>query len=431
MIAALVGTADRSAAETAKTPRLAAFGSCGQLLAYAKSNASRFVGPYGLGWPFPWRDRDDDARRRCRCAQAGRRLLRHERAGGGRRRARHRQDGRQHALRGREREAERGRRQRSEAAPARHARAQRRQTHELLLHGDRLLVLSRGGYWIEPLPAIAARIAPWQPAQSVLSEVNVSDPKRLRLVRTLTLDGSYVVRAARRRQRADRRLGAGAEHAAVRAADGRDAGGARRRDEAATAPSSPRRASGAGCRPTGSSEPERRPGKPHALVQCRHVRRAARILGPRHAHRADGRPDEGARAHRLRRRDDGRPDRLRVAREPLRRDRALGRPAEPGQADGGAERRPHPDPQVRHLEPAADAVPRQRRRLGLPAEPVVALRVQGRAARRQHREPRVVERRPARVRVVPDDAALERRRRSSRPAGSAGSARASASTRCA
>src|SRR5688572_31115484 len=50
--AALVGTADRSGAETAKTPRLAAFGSCGQLLSYAKSNASRFVGPYGLGSPF-------------------------------------------------------------------------------------------------------------------------------------------------------------------------------------------------------------------------------------------------------------------------------------------------------------------------------------------------------------------------------------------
>ena len=29
-------------------------------------------------------------------------------------------------------------------------------SHELLLHGDRLLVLSRGGYWVEPLPAMAA-----------------------------------------------------------------------------------------------------------------------------------------------------------------------------------------------------------------------------------------------------------------------------------
>ena len=53
-------------------------------------------------------------------------------------------------------------------------------------------MLSRGGYWIEPLPAIAARIAPYQPAKSVLAEVDVSNPARLRLVRTLTLDGSYV-----------------------------------------------------------------------------------------------------------------------------------------------------------------------------------------------------------------------------------------------
>jgi uncharacterized secreted protein with C-terminal beta-propeller domain len=63
---------------------------------------------------------------------------------------------------------------------------------ELLLHGNRLLVLSNGGYWIEPLPAATRSIAPWQPAKSVLAEVDVSDPKQLRLVRTLTLDGSYV-----------------------------------------------------------------------------------------------------------------------------------------------------------------------------------------------------------------------------------------------
>jgi uncharacterized secreted protein with C-terminal beta-propeller domain len=65
-------------------------------------------------------------------------------------------------------------------------------SHELLLSGDRLLVLSRGGYWMTPLPA-ATRIAmPYFPAKSVLSEIDVSNPKALRLVRTLTLDGSYV-----------------------------------------------------------------------------------------------------------------------------------------------------------------------------------------------------------------------------------------------
>ena len=48
-----------------------------------------------------------------------------------------------------------------EAAPPRHARARPRPSHELLLHGDRLLLLSRGGYWIEPLPAMAARMMPF------------------------------------------------------------------------------------------------------------------------------------------------------------------------------------------------------------------------------------------------------------------------------
>jgi len=65
-------------------------------------------------------------------------------------------------------------------------------SHELLLHGDRLLVLSRGGFWAEPLPAVAARMAPYVPSKSVLVEVDVSNPKALRVVRTLTLDGAYV-----------------------------------------------------------------------------------------------------------------------------------------------------------------------------------------------------------------------------------------------
>ena len=65
-------------------------------------------------------------------------------------------------------------------------------SHELLLHRDRLLVLSRGGYFAQPLPAIAASIRPYAPAESVLAEIDVSNPKALRVVRTLTLDGSYV-----------------------------------------------------------------------------------------------------------------------------------------------------------------------------------------------------------------------------------------------
>jgi hypothetical protein len=53
--AALGATTDRSAAETAregaatKAGRLVAFNSCPDLLRYSKSQATRFVGPYGLG----------------------------------------------------------------------------------------------------------------------------------------------------------------------------------------------------------------------------------------------------------------------------------------------------------------------------------------------------------------------------------------------
>ncbi len=65
-------------------------------------------------------------------------------------------------------------------------------SHELLLVGDRLLVLSRGGYWLTPRPASPAIAMPYFPATSVLSEIDVSNPKALRLVRTLTLDGAYV-----------------------------------------------------------------------------------------------------------------------------------------------------------------------------------------------------------------------------------------------
>src|SRR4051794_13575946 len=65
-------------------------------------------------------------------------------------------------------------------------------SHELLLSGDRLLVLSRGGFWAEPLPGMAARLMPFQPSKSILTEVDVSNPKALRVARTLTLDGAYV-----------------------------------------------------------------------------------------------------------------------------------------------------------------------------------------------------------------------------------------------
>jgi uncharacterized secreted protein with C-terminal beta-propeller domain len=66
-------------------------------------------------------------------------------------------------------------------------------SHELLLSGTHLLVLSRGGYWAQPLPARpATMIVPPVPASSTLTEVDVSDPGTLKIVRRLKLDGAYV-----------------------------------------------------------------------------------------------------------------------------------------------------------------------------------------------------------------------------------------------
>ena len=65
-------------------------------------------------------------------------------------------------------------------------------SHELLLSGTHLLVLSRGGYWIEPLPAQPALMPMPRVSSSTLTEVDVSDPAALKVVRTLTLDGAYL-----------------------------------------------------------------------------------------------------------------------------------------------------------------------------------------------------------------------------------------------
>jgi uncharacterized secreted protein with C-terminal beta-propeller domain len=65
-------------------------------------------------------------------------------------------------------------------------------SHELLLNGTHLLVLSRGGYWAEPLPAEPAMIIRPEASNSVLTEVDVSDPSHLSVMNTLTLDGAYV-----------------------------------------------------------------------------------------------------------------------------------------------------------------------------------------------------------------------------------------------
>jgi uncharacterized secreted protein with C-terminal beta-propeller domain len=194
--AALGGTAAKSA--PAKGNRLVAFRSCGELLDYAKSQANRFVGPWGLGGggiglgappvalpAAPTRDSSPTPQQGVDYSGTnvqeqgvdepdlaktdGSTLFAVA-------------NGRLNAVDVRER--------RPRLLDS--LKLDDGSSNELLLYGDRLLVLSRTSFWIQPLPAIAARIFPRVPAKSVLTEVDVSNPKALRVVRTLTLDGSYV-----------------------------------------------------------------------------------------------------------------------------------------------------------------------------------------------------------------------------------------------
>jgi uncharacterized secreted protein with C-terminal beta-propeller domain len=61
---------------------------------------------------------------------------------------------------------------------------------QLFLSGDRLLVLSHRGYVI--YEDVATEIAPSYPLQTTLTEIDVSDPSSMRIVRTLSVDGNLV-----------------------------------------------------------------------------------------------------------------------------------------------------------------------------------------------------------------------------------------------
>ena len=63
---------------------------------------------------------------------------------------------------------------------------------ELLLSGGRLLVLSRGLSGPIPIDGVGIRAPYPDPAKTVIADVDVRDPSRMRLVRTLELDGGYL-----------------------------------------------------------------------------------------------------------------------------------------------------------------------------------------------------------------------------------------------
>src|SRR5262249_2705226 len=64
--------------------------------------------------------------------------------------------------------------------------------NQLLLSGTHLLVLSRGGGFFQPLPAMPARMLLPISTNTVLTEVDVSDPSHLAVENTLTFNGSYL-----------------------------------------------------------------------------------------------------------------------------------------------------------------------------------------------------------------------------------------------
>jgi uncharacterized secreted protein with C-terminal beta-propeller domain len=279
VLTAVVGGTARSAPEAAK-PRLIAFDTCGQLLGYAKTQAKRFVGPYGFGGGSIIETAVPSAPVATRAATPvqgvdfsgtnvqeegvdepdlvktdGKTLFA---IGNGSLRAVDVSGLRPRLLDSLELDRSSG--------------------HELLLHGDRLLVLSRGGYWIEPLPGATTRMLPPQPAKSVLTEVDVSEPSRLRLVRTLTLDGSYV---AARLVGSSVRIVAAAQIPAALPFKTPDNG----TPEAIAAAEQANRVALAQSK-VASWLPSYRvkragakAGKARPLVQCRHVRRATSFSG--------------------------------------------------------------------------------------------------------------------------------------------------------
>jgi uncharacterized secreted protein with C-terminal beta-propeller domain len=64
-------------------------------------------------------------------------------------------------------------------------------TSQLLLYKGRLLVLTRSGFLPRPLPARAG-IMPYLPTETLLTEVDVHDPAAMQVVRTLSVDGLYL-----------------------------------------------------------------------------------------------------------------------------------------------------------------------------------------------------------------------------------------------
>jgi Beta propeller domain len=187
-LAAIVGAAGAAAGANATSPaRLQPFRSCAELIAYAKANASKFVGAGGIvarpgivtAPAAPGRERAGADSSTTNVQEAGVDEPDVVKSDGSR----------IFAVAGNKLHAVDGRGQSPRVLGS--LRLPDGWAHELLLHEGKLLVLSRAAAVAEPGIG-APRIAPQLPAKTILSEVDVSVPSAMRVVRTLTVDGTYL-----------------------------------------------------------------------------------------------------------------------------------------------------------------------------------------------------------------------------------------------
>jgi len=184
-----------AAVESGKGARLQAFASCGNLLAYAKQHALPLVGPWGLGGGVPGAAVSAGAAPEASRADAT--------AGVDYSTTNVQEEGVDEpdlvksngstlfVVRGDRLFAVDVRGRKPSVAGS--LQLPQSGSYELLLHGDRLVVLSRGGVYAVDAPGvgIAAPVRGYLP-QSSLIEVDVSDPGGMRIVRSLALDADYV-----------------------------------------------------------------------------------------------------------------------------------------------------------------------------------------------------------------------------------------------
>ena len=254
-VLAVAGVGATSGHSAAATPRLQPFGSCGALLGYVKAQTTPLVGPYGFGGSAVARGATPSAAGAVAggTPTAGVDYSGHQRSGAGRRRARHREDERHDVVRGG------GRLARTRSTSPAASRSCSTRSSSTAAGATSSCSQATGcscsraaATGSTPLPAAAAIVRPYSPAQvghlrDRRLQPEVPAPRADAHARRLLCR-----RTPRRRCRTNRRLLAGADGPLPfkQPTDSTDAALAAARDQ--NRASSGRRAWGPGCRRTRS-----------------------------------------------------------------------------------------------------------------------------------------------------------------------------------